>query len=125
MPRSSLIARPLSAAERGALHPYIPGVDLEAARILDGKVPWYLLRGFAAITRGTLIYFRPGVYAADTIDGLALLAHELVHVGQYREGMNALTYLCSTWRGYACSRYEIAAFAMQRRVAAGLLERSR
>ena len=32
------------------------------------------------------IYFRPGVYDPGTPDGLALLGHELTHVGQYRQG---------------------------------------
>jgi len=33
------------------------------------------------------VHFRPGVYDPTTVDGLAQLAHELVHVGQYRNGM--------------------------------------
>lgn len=32
------------------------------------------------------IYIRPGEYDETTIDGIALLGHELVHVGQYRTG---------------------------------------
>jgi Domain of unknown function (DUF4157) len=42
------------------------------------------------------IYFRPGVYNASTTEGIALLGHELVHVGQYRNGMTTLSYLLST-----------------------------
>jgi hypothetical protein len=65
------------------------------------------------MTRGNKIYFRPGAYSAATIDGLALLGHELVHVGQYRTGMNFMKYLWAARRGEAKNRYEIPAYAKQ------------
>jgi hypothetical protein len=46
-----------------------------------------------------------------------LLGHELVHVGQYREGMNWTTYLLSNPMGYdKNSRYEKPAYGMQKRI---------
>ena len=105
--------RPLTATEKCKLKPYIPQVDLDNADLHDGQVPWYLGKDFAGITRGNDIYFRPGVYDATTATGLGILGHELVHVGQYRNGMNWLTYLYSTRHGYLKSPYEQAAYALE------------
>jgi hypothetical protein len=91
-------------------------VDLDNADLHDGQVPWYLGKDFDGITRGNDIYFRPGYYDADTAAGIALLGHELVHVGQYRNGMNWLTYLWSTRHGYMKSPYEQAAYATQAQI---------
>lgn len=114
--------RPLTAREMCLLSPYIPEVDLENADLRDGKVPWYLGKKFDGITRGNKIFFRPGVYDADTADGIALLGHELVHVGQYREGMNWLKYLWSTRKGYYPSKYETPAYDLQRKIKAELTD---
>ncbi|MGO4260511.1 RHS repeat-associated core domain-containing protein [Lysobacter sp. TAB13] len=108
--------RPLTECEKGLLSPFIPKVDLDKADLHDGQVPSYLMEGFDAITRGNDIYMRPGVYSTTTAAGLALLAHELVHVGQYRDGMTWLSYLWSTRRGYENSKYEKPADAVQRQV---------
>lgn len=107
--------RPLSSYERHVLRDFIPHIDLECARV-HAHAPWYLLKSFSGITRGHRIFFRPGCYDPGTPGGIALLAHELVHVRQYREGMNWFTYLLSAVLGYAASRYELEAFALQRRV---------
>ena len=109
-------SRKLNSYERQALEPYIPSADLDAAILHIGVVPFYLLKRFSGITRGHHIYFRAGAYDSTTAAGLALLGHELVHVGQYRQGMNWLTYLWSARRGYFNSVYELAAFAVQARI---------
>jgi hypothetical protein len=114
-PRGDQTARPLSLQERQALAPYIPMIDLESSRLHEGSVPFYLSRRYHAIARGTHIYFRVGAYDASSPRGLALLAHELVHVGQYRQGMTWLSYLWSTRRGYSKSPYEREAVAIQMR----------
>jgi uncharacterized protein RhaS with RHS repeats len=108
--------RPLTASEKCKLKPYIPQVDLDNADLHDGQVTWYLEKGFAGITRGNDIYFRPGVYDATTADGMDILGHELVHVGQYRNGMNWLSYLWSTRHGYMKSPYEQAAYALGEKI---------
>jgi RHS repeat-associated protein len=105
--------RPLTATEKCKLKPYIPQTDLDNADLHDGQVPWYLGKDFAGITRGNDIYFRPGVYDGTTAAGIGILGHELVHVGQYRNGMNWLTYLWSTRKGYMNSPYEKAAYALE------------
>jgi len=109
-------SRGLTVAEMNVLSAYIPQVDLGNAVLHIGHVPWYLPRRFGAIVRGNDIYFRPGVYAEGTALGLALLGHELTHVGQYRTGMTAVRYLCSAMRGYRNSRYEKAAYGVQARI---------
>ena len=122
-PTNPCIVRGLSAAEKSALAPYIPHVDLERAILHCGRVPWYLPKRFCAIARGKRIYFRRGAYDPESSAGIALLGHELAHVGQYRAGMTALHYLCSTWRGYRKSRYEQAASAVQARILQDLVRR--
>ena len=109
-------SRKLNSYERQVLEPYIHPADLDAAILHIGVLPFYLLKRFSGITRGNHIYFRAGAYDGTTAASLALLGHELVHVGQYREGMNWLTYLWSARRGYFKSAYEIAAFQTQARI---------
>ena len=80
-------------------------------------MPWYLPARFAAVTRGHRIYVRPGACRTDTVEGLALLAHELAHVGQYRRGATWLTFVLSYLRhGYWNSPLEIAAREAAERV---------
>jgi Domain of unknown function (DUF4157) len=110
------MSRKLTPLEMNALSPYIPRVDLESAILHTGRVPWYLPRRFAAIVRGVDIYCRYDVYAEGAAAGIALLGHELTHVGQYRIGMTAVSYLCSVMCGYRNSRYEKAAYETQARI---------
>jgi Domain of unknown function (DUF4157) len=105
--------RGLSAGEKALLRPYVADVDLNSAALHEGHVPWYLHPRFAAIVRGNHIYVRSGVYDPATVDGIALLGHELTHVAQYRAGMTTFKYLCSALRGYRTNKYEKAAFAVQ------------
>jgi hypothetical protein len=72
----------------------VPLVDRTRARIV--RVPW-LAPGTSAMTLGRLILVRTG-HESDE----ALLAHELVHVRQWRElgGLPFLReYLGTYWRG--------------------------
>jgi len=113
-------SRGLSAHERRALSPYIANEDLDSAILHIGKVPWYLPRRFVAIVRGRHVYLRPNAYVAGTVAGIALLGHELIHVGQYRCGMTAAAYLWSARAGYQNNPFEKAAFEMQSRILAEL-----
>jgi len=45
-----------------------------------------------------------------------LLGHELVYVGQYRQGMNWIKYLWSTRNGYMNSKYEKPAYDLQSQI---------
>ncbi|MDB6105780.1 MAG: hypothetical protein JWO52_5779, partial [Gammaproteobacteria bacterium] len=106
----------MTQCEKDLLRPYIPDIDLNNADLHDGKVPWYLGKDYAGITRGNDIYFRPGVYDPTTPDGIAILGHELVHVGQYRDGLTWYKYLWDARQGYDHSKYEPTAYAKQRQI---------
>jgi hypothetical protein len=122
MPRIASLFRPppprrLTAREKAALAPYVAADDLDEVAIHEGHAPWYLPRRFSAVTRGHRVYVRPHACRFDTPEGLALLAHELVHVGQYRRGATWLAFLLSYLRhGYENSPLEREARATARRV---------
>lgn len=109
--------RRLTAREKAALAPYVAAGDLDEVAIHEGHVPWYLPRRFSAVTRGHRVYVRRHACRFETREGLALLAHELVHVGQYRRGATWLTFLLSYLRhGYRDSPLEIEARVIAARV---------
>jgi len=115
--------RPLTECERELLRPYIPEVDLGHADLRPGEAPWYLPRRYIGITRGNVIYFRPGAYDPTTPSGIALLGHELVHVGQYRRGETWLSFIWSYRRGYERSSLERPAYELQARILNDLVAR--
>jgi RHS repeat-associated protein len=109
--------RALTDCEKSTLAPYIPKVDLDNADIHDGEMPWYTPSDMAGITRGNDIYFRAGAYEQGTVAGASILGHELVHVGQYRNGMTAASYLWSARGGYSeNSKYEAPAYKLDRQI---------
>ena len=101
--------RPLSEDELRLYRPHFPPEVLEAARIVDGHVPFWLRPSMAAVVLGSRIHFRAGVYLPGTVHGIALLAHELTHVQQFLRGMTMLGYLWQSRRGYRRNPYEIEA----------------
>ncbi len=108
--------RPLTDREKAFLKPYIPQVVLDNAVLHIGKMPFYAPDWAAAITRGNNIYFNERSAIFSTPKEMALLAHELVHVGQYRDGMTWLEYISASagalLRGedqYHDNRFEIEA----------------
>ena len=112
--------RPLTDCEKQKLAPYIPKIDLDNANLHDDGVPWYLGKDYEGITRGNDIYFRSGVYDPSTVGGLAILGHELVHVGQYRNGMTWLKYLWASRHGYDKNPYEKPAYDKEAEIKQGL-----
>ena len=75
---------PIPGAARDRLQPFFPGFDLGAVRLHEG-LPRYVgsrYRGYAAPGR---IFLAGGARRLPDAEWLALLAHELVHVRQYRE----------------------------------------
>lgn len=109
-------ARPLTLKEQQALSPFFDVQLLQCAKIVDGQVPWWLLPRMCAVVLGNVIYFRQGVYRADTPQAWGLLAHELTHVKQYSEGMRWWHYIWSCRRGYHNSHYEQEAYAVGEQV---------
>ena len=116
--RSSFAAleRPLSRVELGRYASYFSADVLASARVVDGKVPRWLRPDMCGVTLGSRIHFRVGAYDASTADGIELLAHELVHVQQFSEGMTVAEYLWACRRGYRRNRFEVAAYALAARI---------
>ena len=112
--------RPLSDAEKTVLAPYIPGRDLDGARLHIGEMPFFAPSWANGITLGNQIYFRNPQQTFVAAADVALLGHELVHVGQFADGMTVLAYLWASRNGYANNPYEIAAYAVQRKIEAAL-----
>jgi Domain of unknown function (DUF4157) len=73
----------------GLLAPYFPGFDLERIRIREG-IPFYVGGNPIGYADRDRIYFEPGAYRLDTVEGIALVAHEITHCRQYDQ--------LGTWR---------------------------
>ena len=102
--------RPLTLQECNIFKPYFAQIVIEQARIIDGKVPFWLRRDMCAVVLGEVIYFRTGAYQPNTKRGADLLGHELTHVSQFLHGMSLFHYLWSCRKGYMQSLYEIEAY---------------
>jgi Domain of unknown function (DUF4157) len=103
--------RPLSAQERTIFKPFFANIVLERVRIIDGRVPFWLRRDMCAVVLNERIYFREGVYQANSRRGIELLGHELTHVSQFLHGMTLWRYIWSCRKGYRNSAYEQEAYA--------------
>lgn len=110
--------RPLSMQERELFSPYFAQIVIDDARIIDGKVPFWLRRNMCAVVLGRYIYFRAGAYQPNTKRGVELLGHELTHISQFLHGMTLLKYVWSCRNGYDKSAYEIEAYAKGHLIAA-------
>ena len=111
-------SRPLTAAERARYAAYFDRDVLDAARVFDGRVPFWLRPSMCGVTLGPRIHFRPGAYNPSTECGIELLGHELAHVQQYRDGMTVLGYLWASRRGYRANPYEVDAYALAAQIRA-------
>jgi hypothetical protein len=109
-------SRPLTSTERAFFKPYFSQQVLYVARVVDGKVLFWLRRDMCAVVLRSTIYFRKGYYQAGTPEGVFLLGHELMHVAQYLHGMTLWKYVWSCRKGYMQSPYELQAYAMGARI---------
>jgi hypothetical protein len=106
--------RPLNPLERALCMPFFRAETLGKARIIEGKVPFWLSYRMRAVVLGHKIYFRQGAYLQGsqlTLGDVCLLAHELTHVEQYLSGMTVIKYLWASRHGYRQNPYEIEAYA--------------
>ena len=103
--------RSLTVQERKMMQPYFACIVLARARIVDGRVPFWLRRDMCAVVLGNTIYFRAGYYQPNTSQSASLLGHELTHVSQFLHGMTLFKYVWSCRKGYMQSPYEIEAYA--------------
>jgi len=104
--------RSLTDSEKNYLTPYISQRDLNNADVHVGEMPWYAPEWAAGITRGNDIYIRDPNQTFNTPGDMGLLGHELVHVGQYGDGMTWLSYLWASQNGYDNNPYEVDAYEM-------------
>ena len=77
----------LDDATIARLSEFVPERDLRNARIVTRR-PWCwlpALLGMGAITFAPFVIFRSGRCRSDTPRGLALIAHETMHIAQVRE----------------------------------------
>lgn len=103
--------RPLTAHEKQLFKPHFSLEVLEHARVIEGKVPFWLRREMDGVVLGNSIYFRAGVYHPGRLCGVELLAHELTHVEQFGQGLTLAKYLWESRRGYRKNRFEVEACA--------------
>ncbi len=79
---------PLPFEVQQLLAPFFIGFDLSRIRIIEG-IPRYVALTSKidplGYTDGWKIYFAPDAYRIDTVEGLALLAHEIEHCRQYQQ----------------------------------------
>jgi hypothetical protein len=69
---------------RQVLAQFFPGFDLDQVCVYDG-IPWYIVGKPIGYADRHKIYLAPEAYRIDTIEGLALIAHEITHCRQYSE----------------------------------------
>ena len=107
--------RPLTDCEKLRLAPYIPKTDLDNADIHDDGTPWWVTNQAEGFTSGNDIYFKSNTYNPLTPGGLALLGHELVHVGQYRNGLTYFSYTAEWAKNGSgpANQYELPAYNLQ------------
>ena len=95
-------------------------MDLDSAVLHIGEMPmfsdWVVDDDVIAITRVNDIYIKDPGFTSDSPKNLAMLAHELVHVGQFRNGMTWLSYLWDARDGYESSQYEQQAMKVEAQV---------
>jgi hypothetical protein len=116
----SLVSRHLTKIEREAPKCYIPDEDLANAIVHVGHMPFFAPDWAWGITIGNDIYIRDSDFSARTPSDIALLGHELVHVGQFRNGLTVFGYVWSCRWGYANSPYEVQARDVQDQILRGL-----
>jgi RHS repeat-associated protein len=118
-------SRHLSGYEKGKLNPFLPKVDLDKAMINIGKTPHYGVLRFpfpkdaVGVTVNYNIFFRKGAYDPGRTQGIALLAHELFHVDQYRTGvMTPFSYVREALRHGSGmeNKYEAPAYEFEQAV---------
>jgi len=109
--------RPLTPQELTIYRPYFAHIVLERARIVEGKVPFWLWPRMCAVVWRHRIFLRRDAYYAATPQGVALLGHELTHVSQFLHGMTVPDYLWSCRFGYRHSHYELAAYRQGTQIA--------
>ncbi len=104
-----------------ALAEFVPEEDLREMRLITWPpLRWFpVLLGMSAITFTPFVLLKNGSYRTDTARGMALIAHEAVHIGQVRE-LGWRFYPKYLWGQFKCGfrhdrhTMEIPGIAVQR-----------
>lgn len=96
----------LSEETVAALQPFFPELDLRRVAVRIG-VPWPV-RVFGAVAPAAFagprrLYFKAGHFDPETVVGLAIIAHELKHVEQYRR-LGTVRFVVAYVREYLGNR---------------------
>jgi hypothetical protein len=114
------------------LKDFVPEGDLRRMRVVTARPLCWLpaILKMSATTFSPFVFVRPGRYQPDTPRGLALLAHEAVHIGQVRE-LGGLRFYAKYLAGQFKCRFkhdkhpmEIPGIEVQRTARAVLEQRS-
>jgi RHS repeat-associated protein len=122
-PKSSA-PRPLTPYEKQCLAKYIPQEDLDNTTFYPDSTPWYLQPGYGGITLGNTVHLDAGTYKYGTPAGIAVLGHELAHVGQYRTGSTVFNFAGEGIKGggHDGSSLETPAIDLQKRIYEDLMK---
>jgi hypothetical protein len=118
---------------KAILAPYFPGFDLDQIRVYEG-IPFYVTMDATAYTDGNNIFFKPGAFDPHSIEGIALIGHEVTHSvqfqqhGKWRFRARYLTNWSKQYtqhrnfnHAYYYNEFEIEARAMEDRIYSDLL----
>ena len=114
--------------ELSLLSPYFQSSTLNAARIIEESVPFWLRKNMCAVVLNNRVYLRikfdkPIIDSVSFATNIELLAHELTHVEQYLSGMTIFKYLWASRNGYWKNPYELEAYAKGAFVRAQILSK--
>jgi hypothetical protein len=114
----SAAGQALTPLEQRLYASYFTRELLDAVRVFDGHVPFWLRPDMCGVTLGSRIYFRAGACDRSSADGIELLGHELAHVQQFSRGMTLRSYLWASRLGYWRNPFEVEARALGARIRA-------
>ena len=115
------------------LQPWFPGMAISEVRLVsNGPVCWFVRRvlGQGAMTIAPFIFFGRARFDSTNLASVALVAHELAHIEQYRR-YGHTRFLLRYLRDLAGNRFrysrelplEVECYALQATVAAALRTR--
>jgi hypothetical protein len=81
------MALSVDAATQAKLRPWFPGLDLDRVRLIEsGPLCWFVrsVLGQGAMTIDPWVFYGRDRFDSGSAASVALLAHELKHVEQYR-----------------------------------------
>ncbi len=75
----------ISPCAQNVLGKYFDKDLLSKIEINENGLPYYVPSGMDAFTYGNMVFFKAGAYDPFTVAGIAAIAHEVVHVAQWKD----------------------------------------